>query len=288
MSLVDFVATPKFEEYKERFKQHYKLERREDGVILAQAHTAGGPIQLSVENHRSVGQLFKTIGADPQNEVMIFAGSGKEFMMDADPEGFKLEQEDLQHWAYEYAYKDGRINVSALVNDLEIPTIGLVNGPGFHTEIVTMCDITIAAEDAVFGEPELKFGAGIVAMMLPWLVGVKRAKEIILTGEDKIPAREALAMGMVNRLVKKGEAQAAALKMARHIAVIDPGLVQKTKRAINRSLEIAGLMDALEDALLIDLAIEGEGSPDKKAFMDVARKEGLRAAIAWRDARFNK
>lgn len=40
-------------------------------------------------------------------------------MMDADPEGFKLEQDDLAHWAYEYAYKDGRINVSSLINDLE-------------------------------------------------------------------------------------------------------------------------------------------------------------------------
>ena len=92
MSSVDFVPTPKFEEYKERFKQHYKLERREDGVILVQAHTGGGPIQLSVESHRSVGQLFKTIGADPENEVMIFTGTGEDFMMDADPEGFKLKR----------------------------------------------------------------------------------------------------------------------------------------------------------------------------------------------------
>src|SRR5207245_10767035 len=107
MSLVDFVSTPRFEEYKERFKQHYKLERREDGVILVQAHTAGGPIQLSVENHRSVGQLFKTIGADPEHEVMIFTGTGADFMMAADPEGFNLEQDDRQHWPYEYAYAVG-------------------------------------------------------------------------------------------------------------------------------------------------------------------------------------
>ena len=45
MSLTPFIATPKFEDYKERFKNHYKLERRADGVILAQAHTVGGPIQ---------------------------------------------------------------------------------------------------------------------------------------------------------------------------------------------------------------------------------------------------
>jgi hypothetical protein len=60
-------------------------------VILVEAHTKGGPIQLS--------------GADPDNEIMIFTGSGDEFMMDADPEGFKLEAEDLPYWAYEYAYK---------------------------------------------------------------------------------------------------------------------------------------------------------------------------------------
>src|SRR5437879_8255635 len=106
MSLLDFVATPKFEEYKERFKQHYKLERREDGVILVQAHTAGGPIQLSVENHRSVGQLFKTIAADPENEVMIFTGTGQDFMMDADPAGLKLGHEDLQHCTNTYTYKN--------------------------------------------------------------------------------------------------------------------------------------------------------------------------------------
>jgi hypothetical protein len=54
--------------------------------------------------------MLKTVGADPENEIMIFTGSGNEFMMDADPEGFKLEAEDLPYWAYEYAYKDGRIN----------------------------------------------------------------------------------------------------------------------------------------------------------------------------------
>src|SRR5579863_6102930 len=149
MSLSPFVPTPKFEDYKERFKDHFKLERRADGVLLAQAHTLGGSIQLSVENHRALGQLFKTIGADPENELLILTGSGKDFMMDSDPEGFKLEQEELEYWSYEYAYKDGRINVSSLINDLEIPTIGVLNGPGFHTEICLMCDITICSEDAI-------------------------------------------------------------------------------------------------------------------------------------------
>ena len=76
MSLVKFIEEPQFEDYKEVFKDNYILERREDGVILVRAHTNGGPIKLSVENHKSVQQLFKTVGADNKNEIMIFTGSG--------------------------------------------------------------------------------------------------------------------------------------------------------------------------------------------------------------------
>lgn len=77
MSLSPFVPTPRFEDYSDRFKDHFRLERRADGVLLAQAHTLGGSIQLSVENHRALGQLLRTISADPENEVLILTGSGE-------------------------------------------------------------------------------------------------------------------------------------------------------------------------------------------------------------------
>jgi enoyl-CoA hydratase len=86
--------------------------------------------------------------------------------------------------------------------------------------------------------------------------------------------------------VPPDQVESTALALARHIAVIDPSLVQQTKRAINQSFEMMGLVRALEAALDIDLAIEGEGSEDKRRFMEIARMEGLRKAIAWRDARF--
>src|SRR5262245_7836492 len=164
------------------------------------------------------------------------------------------------------------------------PTIAAVEGYCLAggCELALACDITIAAEDAIFGEPELKFGAGIVVMLLPWLVGPKRAKEIILTGADRIAAPEAARMGLINRVVPRDKVEATALALARHIAVIDPALVQQTKRAINQSFEIMGLVDALNAALDIDLAIEGKGSDDKRRFMEIARKDGLRKAIAWR------
>lgn len=170
------------------------------------------------------------------------------------------------------------------------PTIAAVRGPCLAgaCELALACDMTIATEDAFFGEPELKFGAGIVVMLLPWIVGPKIAKEIILMGEDRVSARRAVEIGMVNRLVAADALDEEALRIGRHMGAIEPGLVKDTKRALNLALERQGMLDALESALAIDLAIEGAGSPDKIAFMDIARRKGLKAALTWRDARFPK
>ncbi len=170
------------------------------------------------------------------------------------------------------------------------PTIAAVRGPCLAgaCELALACDLTIATPDAFFGEPELKFGAGIVAMILPWLVGPKIAKEIILTGEDRLPAQRAHALGLVNRIVAADDLDDAAMALARNIAAIDPNLVKETKRAINRAYEARHMIEALEEALDIDLAIEGAGSPDKIAFMEIARRDGLKAALSWRDARFER
>ena len=63
-------------------------------------------------------------------------------------------------------------------------------------------------------------------------------------------------------------------------------LVRDTKKALNRTYEIQGMRSALAAALDIDHAIESHGSPDKRRFMDLAREQGLKAALAWREARF--
>ena len=219
MSLNPFVPTPRFDEYRERFKDHFKLDRRADGVLLAQAHTRGGSIQLSVENHRALGQLLKTVAADPENELLILTGSGDDFMMAIDPDGFALERENLQHWAYEYAYKDGRSNVGALINDLEIPTIGVLNGSGGHAEICLMCDITLCAEEAVIFDPHFNMGsvpADGIHSCLQELLGVKRAAYALLTGQ-MIDARRALEYGLVNEVLPRAQLLDRAWKLADHI-----------------------------------------------------------------------
>lgn len=219
MSLQEFVASPQLEHYRERFAEFCTMERREDGVLLVKLHTLGGPIQLSVQNHRALGQILKTVGADPKNEVLILSGTGDEFMMRSDPDGFALEDEDMPYWAYEYAYKDGRINVSSLINDLEIPTIGIMNGPGFHSEIVLMCDITIAADDATIFDLHYDIGsvpADGIHNAFQELLGTKRAAYALLTGEA-FPPQKALDLGLVNEVHAREALESRAMAIADHI-----------------------------------------------------------------------
>ena len=236
MSLTNFVPTPELETYREALAEHFKIDRRDDGVITLRMHTLDGPFQLSVENHRAVGQALKVVGADPKNELMIFTGTGESFLAKIDPEGFKLEEEDLAYWAYEYAYKDGRINVSALVNDLEIPTIGVFNGPGAHAEMCLMCDITICSDDAMIFDPHYAMGSvpgdGIHSCFQE-LLGVKRAAYALLTGQT-IDARTALEYGMVNEVVPRESLMKRAYEIADQIMTQKRTIRRLTTQVLRR------------------------------------------------------
>jgi enoyl-CoA hydratase len=251
--------------------------------------TLNRPQRLNAINKQMLGELqdaLDIVEGDAAVRILVVKGAGGNFSSGFDlKEQMEARPSGTEQWRQ---ILDRDFNAVKRFWSLKKPTIAAVNGYCLAggCELALCCDMTIAADDAIFGEPELKFGAGIVVMILPWLVGPKRAKEILLTGADRIAAQEALDIGLINRVVPAAEVEAAAMALARHIAVIDPDLVQRTKRAINRQFEIMGLTEALEEALDIDLAIEGEGSTDKKKFMEVARTDRLRAAIAWRDARF--
>jgi enoyl-CoA hydratase len=226
--------------------------------------------------------------ADADVRVVVVSGAGRAFSS-----GFDLKAQMEQAPAGDAVWRgilDLDFDTTMRFWNSPKPTIAAVHGACLAGafELAMACDITIADEDATFGEPELKFGAGIVTLLLPWMTSPKQAKRIILSADDRIPAREALAMGLVSRVVAAGTHLAEALRTARGIALMDPNLVVQTKKALNRTYDIQGMPTALRMALDIDHSIESHGSPDKRAFMDVARERGMREAIAWRDARFAK
>ena len=224
--------------------------------------------------------------AAPEIRAIVLSGAGKGFssgfdlkdQMQRNPRGAPVWREilDLDFSTTMRFWRSAK------------PTIAAVHGPcvAGAFEMALACDITIAAEDAVFGEPELRFGAGIVTMLLPWIASPKHAKRIILSGQDKVNAMLAMQMGLVSEVVPVGQHLEQAMRVARNIAQMDPDLVQQTKKAIQRTYDIQGLEAALAAALDIDHSIESHGSPDKVKFMDIARADGLQAALAWRAARF--
>ena len=152
-------------------------------------------------------------------------------------------------------------------------------------ELALACDVTVAGEGTRFGEPEVRFGSGIVAMLLPWFAGPKIAKEMLLTGDDTLTARRMLEAGLVNRVVPDDHVLASALDLARTLATAAPEAVRLTKRAINRSYEIMGMRQALLAALETDICIEAEENPDRIEFNRIRKEQGLAAALSWRNNR---
>lgn len=168
--------------------------------------------------------------------------------------------------------------------DCSKPTMAAVHGYclGSSMEISAVCDITIAATDTRFGAPEVKYGSGIVCLVLPWIIGLKHAKELLLTGDNDIDAQRALSMGLVNRVVSPDALLTEAFALTKRIAANDALAVQLTKKAINRGAETGGLRRALEEALEVDMHIETTETPESRQFNSIMESDGLEAALDWR------
>lgn len=241
---------------------------------------------LSKQMLLEISDALSEFEANEEVRVIVLSGSGKGFssgfdlkdQMERNPKGSAVWREilDLDFTTTMRFWRSPK------------PTVAAVHGPcvAGAFEMALACDITIASEDAVFGEPELRFGAGIVTMLLPWMASPKHAKRIILSGQDKVSADLAMQMGLVSEVTSTGQHLETAMRVARNIAKMDPDLVQQTKKAIQRTYDVQGIEAALAAALDIDHSIESHGSPDKVRFMDIARADGLKAALAWREQRF--
>ena len=114
------------------------------------------------------------------------------------------------------------------------PTVAAVNGPalGGGFDLATLCDLRIASTEAVFGHPEIKFGAPPLFTPLRWLVGDGIARDLCLTGR-RIDAEEALRIGLVSRVVEAGGVLDESLAVARQIAEAPQRALEATKRYLS-------------------------------------------------------
>ena len=228
------------------------------------------------------------LDADTEVRAIVVAGAGRAFSagfdLKAAGENPKTEVEDWEaqmRLQFDFIMQFWRAKT---------PTLAAIHGYCLAGafELMLATDVTIAEEGCKLGEPEVRFGTGVVAMLLPWITGPKQAKELLLTGEDRLDAADALRMGIVNAVAPKGEALAQAMEKAKTIARASARSVALTKRAINQTYATMGLDAALQAGLDIDVLLNAGGGPEKREFARIRETEGLKAAIAWRDARFRE
>lgn len=226
---------------------------------------------------------------DEAIRVILVEGAGRAFSAGFDLDmgieeeaGSGLDEEALKAVMRRELTQD--FNIIMRFWDCPKPTIAAVHGYclGSAMELAVACDITLSAQGCLFGAPEVKFGSGIVALLLPWFCGAKKAKEWLLTGNDRITAEQAKAWGLVNQVFRAEILRDSARVMAREIAANDQLAVRLTKQAINRGLDTAGMRQALLDALETDIEIESTETEESRAFNEIMKSQGTRAAIKWR------
>jgi len=241
---------------------------------------------LSAELMDALDDAFAAAADDDGVRVVVLRGAGRAFCA-----GYDLKQDaeegtkDAAGWHRELDRDTRR-----LLRILELPKPVVASVHSYclagGMDLMLACDLAVAADDAVFGYVDIRFGSGIVSMFLPWIVGVRAAKELVFTGEDRIPVTEAHRIGLVNRVVARDELDAATLALAEEIAKNEPFVVATMKASINRVWQLSGLRAALDANIELDVMIETANLPARDEFRRITQEEGLKAAIAWRDARY--
>ncbi len=201
--------------------------------------------------------LLHQVHDDPQVRVMIFTGSGNTFSTGADLSqirGISDEQERQRIFA-QYRKRRGRLvgRVLDVLVNLEPITIAAINGYaiGGGWALALGCDFKIAVEEAQFWFPEVDLGVPLSAgstALLAAHVGPTRAKEIIITCR-RYTAAELLAMGLLNRVVKKEELYPAVRELAESLAAKNQTAVMGSKLIVNA---VAGGKAAVLPDLLLE------------------------------------
>ena len=216
-----------------------KLEHMDDGILVV---TMDRPQTRNALSDVGVVEEFldccERINGDLEIRAVVLTGAGPAFSSGGNLKtirnemGAGLGEPPMSRMAY----RNGIQRLPLAWCNLEVPTIAAVNGPAFGAgnDLVTMCDIRIASEEAVFCETFVKLGliAGDGgAWLLPRAVGMSNACEMAFTGEP-IDAWQAREWGLVSRVVKPEELMPAALQLARRVAANPAHALRMTKRLL--------------------------------------------------------
>jgi enoyl-CoA hydratase len=241
---------------------------------------------LTMEMRLALERELKHADEDATTSVIVLRAEGRSFCV-----GFDVGGGHARPWRHDALKYHERLSTSlrCLMTPwtLRKPVIASVQGHalGGGCELAMFCDLTIAAEDAQFGEPEVLFSQVGPAVLMPFIIGHKRARELIYFG-DRIDAKRALEIGMINRIVPPQELAAATMKYARRLALIAPEALAAAKLAVNRGLDATGFRNALNAGLDVLAPLYAATTEVGRQFDEIKARDGLKAALAWRKKQF--
>ena len=251
-------------------------EKREGYALI----TLNRPVVLNAINwsiNRRLHWAVERAAADETVKAVILTGAGRAFCAGGDIQSTP-PADDLP--------TPTTMQIIMTIWQMPKPVIAAVRGyaVGQGCELAGMCDLTIAAEDAVFGEIQIRHGFGPPILITPYLVGMKQAKEILMLGE-RYTAREAMRLGLVNKVVPTEELMVAAEEMAKKLIALPAKTVSMNKLLVNRAYELGGFRDGL--GYRADPAIaeaSGQAPDDADPHLKVLREQGWEAFRKSRDA----
>lgn len=229
---------------------------------------------ISQELIDEVRDALALVDKDEEIKVLIITGAGKGFQAGAD-----IRELNVMTPMAILRWNEGVVRINAAIEKLRQPVIAAINGiaMGGGLELAISCQLRIAVEGAKLGLPEVKLG--IIpgtggTQRLPRLVGKTKAYEMLLTG-DPIDAEEAYRIGLVNKVVPKGEAVQAAEELARKIMANGPIAVEMCKDAVEIGMDLP-----------IEHAVQYSQKNCITCFSTEDMKEGTTAFIEKRKANF--
>jgi len=237
---------------------------------------------LSAELRDALAEAIADAAVDDRVRVIAIAGAGRAFCA-----GYDLsEAAPPTAWQWR-AVLERDVRATLAIWSCPKPVIAQVHGYALAggLELAMACDLVVAAEGSQLGEPEIRFGSAPVTLLMPFLIGQKKTRELLLTG-DLIDAVEAERIGLVNRVVPADRLALEVDALADRLARVPPDVMAPTKLMLNRAMDAAGLAAAVEMGL--DLQAFINMSEAAREFGGIVRAQGLKAALAWRDRRYDE
>jgi enoyl-CoA hydratase len=249
--------------------------------------TLNRPNSRNALNNILRGELYGTLEAndrDPEVRVTIIRGAGKAFCA-----GYDLKANNGADQPFHTAGGDGNwarhvVDGFFRVWDLAKPVIAQVHGYCLAggTELATSCDLVYVAEDAQIGYPVVRSMSPPDNQFFPWLLGLRDAMEMMLTG-SAISGIEAAQNGFANRAYPAEQLEAAVLEVAQTIAKVPPDIQQINKRAVHRQMDAMGIRSAIRAGTEIQ-ALAFHSQSTRAHFKELAA--GLTGALSKRDGEF--